>query len=78
MRHGIFSTDATPAWFFSDTALVWWNAVRQKDSIETQKLYLRQARAIFPPRAKVEAGILCAAPEGPASASPSTTESGTS
>jgi uncharacterized protein len=54
----------------SDSAPVWWRAVRKKDSIETScsldgKQFTMVRQGYFPPQVKVEAGIMCAAPEGP-------------
>jgi regulation of enolase protein 1 (concanavalin A-like superfamily) len=53
----------------SDTAAIWWKAVRKKDSIETLcsldgKNFASVRQGYFPPGVKVEAGIMCAAPEG--------------
>jgi len=54
----------------SDTADVWWRAVRKKDSIETlcsldgQK-FTSVRQGYFVPGEKVQVGIMCAAPEGP-------------
>ena len=53
----------------SDTADLWWRAVRKKDSIETlcslngQK-FTSVRQGYFVPGAKVRVGIMCAAPEG--------------
>jgi regulation of enolase protein 1 (concanavalin A-like superfamily) len=54
----------------SDTAPVWWKAVRKKDSIETLcsldgKNFTSVRQGYFPPGVKVEVGVMCAAPEGP-------------
>ena len=54
----------------SDTAAVWWRAVRKKDSIETHcsrdgKSFTTVPQGYFPPGTQVEVGIMCAAPEGP-------------
>ncbi|HLV96508.1 MAG TPA: DUF1349 domain-containing protein [Candidatus Acidoferrales bacterium] len=54
----------------SDTAAVWWRAARKKDSIECScsldgKAFTTVRQGYFPPNAKVDAGIMCAAPEGP-------------
>jgi len=55
----------------SDSAAVWWRAVRKKDSIETLcsvdgKNFVSVRQGYFvPTAAKVQAGIMCAAPEGP-------------
>lgn len=54
----------------SDTAPIWWRAVRKKDSIETQcsldgKSFTSVRQGYFPADVKVDAGIMCAAPEGP-------------
>jgi uncharacterized protein len=54
----------------SDTAAIWWRAVRKKDSIETlcsldgQK-FTSVRQGYFVPGVKVRVGIMCAAPEGP-------------
>ena len=54
----------------SDTAEIWWRAVRKKDSIETlcsldgQK-FTSVRQGYFAPGGKVHVGITCAAPEGP-------------
>src|SRR2546422_8802977 len=54
----------------SDTAPIWWRAVRKKDSIETPcsldgKAFTSVRQGYFPPDEKVDVGIMCAAPEGP-------------
>jgi uncharacterized protein len=54
----------------SDSAPVWWRAVRKKDSIETLcsldgKKFTSVRQGYFPPNVSVEVGIMCAAPEGP-------------
>jgi hypothetical protein len=54
----------------SDTAPVWWRAIRKKDSIETHcsldgKNFTAIRQGYFQPGTKVEVGIMCAAPEGP-------------
>jgi regulation of enolase protein 1 (concanavalin A-like superfamily) len=54
----------------SDSAPVWWRAVRRKDSIETLcsldgKTFTSVRQGYFPPNVPVEVGIMCAAPEGP-------------
>lgn len=54
----------------SNTAPVWWRATRKKDSIETLcsldgKSFTSVRQGYFVPGAKVEVGIMCAAPEGP-------------
>lgn len=54
----------------SDTAPIWWRAVRKKDSIETLcsldgKAFTSVRQGYFPPDEKVDVGIMCAAPEGP-------------
>jgi len=54
----------------SDTAPIWWRAVRKKDSIETLcsvdgKKFTSVRQGYFVPQVKVEVGIMCAAPEGP-------------
>jgi regulation of enolase protein 1 (concanavalin A-like superfamily) len=54
----------------SNTAPVWWRAIRKKDSIETHcsldgKNFTAIRQGYFPPAIKVEVGIMCAAPEGP-------------
>jgi uncharacterized protein len=53
----------------SQSAPVWWRAVRQKDSIETQcsldgKSFMTVRQGYFPPRIRASVGIMCAAPEG--------------
>jgi regulation of enolase protein 1 (concanavalin A-like superfamily) len=54
----------------SDTADIWWRAVRKKDSIETlcsldgQK-FTSVRQGYFVPGEKVRVGVMCAAPEGP-------------
>jgi len=54
----------------SDTAPIWWRAVRKKDSIETLcsldgKSFVSVRQGYFAPGGKVDVGIMCAAPEGP-------------
>ena len=54
----------------SNTAAVWWRAVRKKDSIETHcsldgENFMTIRQGYFPPGIQVEVGIMCAAPEGP-------------
>jgi uncharacterized protein len=54
----------------SDTAAIWWRALRKKDSIETHcsldgENFTAIRQGYFPPAVKVEVGIMCAAPEGP-------------
>jgi hypothetical protein len=54
----------------SNTAPVWWRAVRKKDSLETLcsldgKNFTSVRQGYFAPDARVEVGIMCAAPEGP-------------
>lgn len=54
----------------SDSASVWWRAVRKKDSIETMcsldgKNFISVRQGYFVPQAEVQVGIMCAAPEGP-------------
>jgi uncharacterized protein len=54
----------------SDTAAVWWRALRKKDSIETHcsldgKSFTTVRQGYFPPNVQVDVGIMCAAPEGP-------------
>jgi hypothetical protein len=54
----------------SSTAPVCWRAVRKKDSLETQcsldgKNFTSVRQGYFVPGARVEVGIMCAAPEGP-------------
>jgi uncharacterized protein len=54
----------------SNTAPIWWRAVRKKDSIETLcsedgKKFTSVRQGYFPPQVKVDVGIMCAAPEGP-------------
>ncbi len=53
----------------SNTAPVWWRAVRKKDSIETLcsvdgKKFTSVRQGYFMPQVKVAVGIMCAAPEG--------------
>ena len=54
----------------SDTAPVWWRAARRKYSLaiscsaDGQK-FTTVREGFFPPRAEVQVGIMCAAPEGP-------------
>jgi regulation of enolase protein 1 (concanavalin A-like superfamily) len=53
----------------SNTAPIWWRAVRKKDSIETLcsldgKSFTSVRQGYFPPEVKVDVGIMCAAPEG--------------
>lgn len=53
----------------SDNAPIWWRAVRKKDSIETLcsldgKSFTSVRQGYFPPNVRVEAGVMCAAPEG--------------
>jgi regulation of enolase protein 1 (concanavalin A-like superfamily) len=54
----------------SDTAEIWWRAVRKKDSIETLcsldgRKFVSVRQGYFVPGEKVHVGIMCAAPEGP-------------
>jgi regulation of enolase protein 1 (concanavalin A-like superfamily) len=54
----------------SNTAPIWWRAVRKKDSIETLcsldgKNFTSVRQGYFPPTVQVDTGIMCAAPEGP-------------
>jgi uncharacterized protein len=54
----------------SDTAPIWWRAVRKKDSIETLcsvdgEKFTSVRQGYFVPGTKVHVGIMCAAPEGP-------------
>ena len=54
----------------SDARPIWWKAIRKKDSIETHcsldgKTFIPVRQGYFPPQVKVEAGIMCCAPEGP-------------
>ncbi len=54
----------------SDTAEIWWRAVRKKDSIETRcslegQKFTSVRQGYFVPGVKVHVGIMCAAPEGP-------------
>ena len=54
----------------SDTAEIWWRAVRKKDSIETRgsldgQKFTSVRQGYFVPGVKVRVGIMCAAPEGP-------------
>jgi regulation of enolase protein 1 (concanavalin A-like superfamily) len=53
----------------SNTAPVWWRAIRKKDSIETHcsldgKQFTSIRQSYFPPGSKVEVGLMCAAPMG--------------
>src|SRR6266404_1825707 len=53
----------------SNTAPVWWRAVRKKDSIETLcsvdgKKFTSVRQGYFVPGLEVDVGIMCAAPEG--------------
>jgi regulation of enolase protein 1 (concanavalin A-like superfamily) len=54
----------------SETAAIWWRAVRKKDSIETMcsldgKSCTSARQGYFVPEVKANVGIMCAAPEGP-------------
>lgn len=54
----------------NETAPIWWKGVRKKDSIETLcsvdgKDFTSVRQGYFPRGAKVEVGVMCAAPEGP-------------
>jgi regulation of enolase protein 1 (concanavalin A-like superfamily) len=54
----------------SNSAPVWWRAVRKKDSIETLcsldgKSFTSVRQGYFAPNVKAEVGVMCAAPEGP-------------
>ncbi len=54
----------------SNSAPVWWRAVRKKDSIETlcsldAKNFTSVRQGYFQPNVSVNVGIMCAAPEGP-------------
>jgi regulation of enolase protein 1 (concanavalin A-like superfamily) len=54
----------------SETAPVWWRAIRKKDSIETLcsrdgVQFISVRMGYFPPSRPVEVGIMCAAPSGP-------------
>ncbi len=54
----------------SNTAPIWWRAVRKKDSIETLcsldgKNFTSVRQGYFAPATKVDVGIMGAAPEGP-------------
>lgn len=54
----------------SDSAPVWWRAVRKKDSIETLcsvdgKNFVSVRQGYFVTTPEVQVGIMCAAPEGP-------------
>lgn len=54
----------------SDSAAIWWRAIRKKDSIETHcslngQDFTAVRQGYFPPNVKVDVGIMCAAPEGP-------------
>jgi regulation of enolase protein 1 (concanavalin A-like superfamily) len=53
----------------SETAPIWWRAVRKKDSIETlcsldSKTFTSVGQGYFVPEVQVNVGIMCAAPEG--------------
>jgi regulation of enolase protein 1 (concanavalin A-like superfamily) len=53
----------------SNTAPIWWRAVRKKDSIEALcsldgKTFTSVRQGYFAPQVKVDLGIMCAAPEG--------------
>jgi regulation of enolase protein 1 (concanavalin A-like superfamily) len=53
----------------SDTAPVWWRAVRKDNSIETScsldgKSFTTVRQGYFPTQKKVEVGVMCAAPRG--------------
>lgn len=53
----------------SDTAAIWWKAIRKKDSIETRcslagKNFTSVRQGYFPPKVKVDLGVMCCAPEG--------------
>ena len=53
----------------SNTVPIWWRAVRKKDSIETLcsldgRTFTSVRQGYFVPQAKVDVGIMCAAPEG--------------
>ncbi len=55
---------------FSQSEPVWWRVVRKKDSLETMasvggKKFTTVRQGYFPPEAKANVGIMCAAPEGP-------------
>jgi regulation of enolase protein 1 (concanavalin A-like superfamily) len=54
----------------SDTAPVWWRAVRRKYSMQIScsadgQKFTTVREGFFPPREQVQVGIMCAAPEGP-------------
>jgi uncharacterized protein len=54
----------------SQTAPIWWRAVRKKDSIETLcsldgNNFTSVRQGYFPPGVKTNVGVMCAAPEGP-------------
>ena len=54
----------------SNTAPIWWRAVRKKDSIETLcslngANFMSVRQGYFAPGVRVDVGIMCAAPEGP-------------
>jgi regulation of enolase protein 1 (concanavalin A-like superfamily) len=54
----------------SNTAPIWWRAVRKKDSIETLcsldgKKFTSARQGYFVPGVEANVGIMCAAPEGP-------------
>jgi len=53
----------------SQSAPIWWRAVRKKDSIEAQcsldgKSFMTVRQGYFPPQVRTDVGIMCAAPEG--------------
>jgi uncharacterized protein len=53
----------------SDSAPVWWRAVRHKFTMETScsldgRNFTMVRQGFFPPRPEVQVGIMCAAPEG--------------
>lgn len=54
----------------SDTEPIWWRAVRRKYSMAIScsadgQNFTTAREGFFPPRAEVQVGIMCAAPEGP-------------
>jgi regulation of enolase protein 1 (concanavalin A-like superfamily) len=54
----------------SDTAPIWWRAIRKRDSLETRcsvdgKNFTAIRQGYFVPGVPLEVGLMCAAPEGP-------------
>jgi regulation of enolase protein 1 (concanavalin A-like superfamily) len=53
----------------SQNAPIWWRVIRAKDAIETHcsadgKTFMAVRQGYFPPKVKVDVGIMCCAPEG--------------